>query len=137
MTEIERLEHIINNSFNRWCRTGSYWMCNPPVTNTDIDYAVLPNKIAEGKFWYWDIPRFINTWDLGGSEPGRGEFESWRDGKFNIILFYNELEYEKFALASKIATERNLLNKTDRIALFEDVRQNYPKYCEIKEIEWV
>jgi hypothetical protein len=103
---------------------GSRVTCNPPPVDTNADYLVL-----------------IGTWTAlvavvgrhsaiqGGSNANRkgpfrstkGDFESFRLGQVNVIPATSTDFYDKFMAASDIAKRFNLLNKVDRVVLFDAV----------------
>lgn len=103
---------------------GSAVTCNPPVTNTDLDFLVLANDwqpflsqaLRDG--WelsaYWESHDLLNAMETGG-------FVSLRKGNMNILLTACEDFKKKFLVATSLAKRFNLLNKKDRIALFQGV----------------
>jgi hypothetical protein len=105
------------------CATGSSVICNPPVTTTDEDYVVLINSST-------DKVELIDSlvaegFQLDGSYNALGELSSrggWASLKnsanVNYIVTYDEELYNRFVLATKIATEMNLTAKEDRVKLF-------------------
>lgn len=93
---------------------GSRATCDPAPENTDIDYLVLVKKRTCPVGW---------ELDTGGVhyEPSEGEFNSWRKGNVNLIVTDSYFFYDKFVVATKLAKRFNLLDKRDRIALFQGV----------------
>lgn len=97
-------------------RTGSSVICNPPVTDTDEDYM----------FYTEDMERFAihlltNGWETCGKDyegHNAGLFRALRKGKLNYLLTDSQDYYDKFEEATKVATKLNLLQKEQRIALF-------------------
>ena len=103
---------------------GSRVTCNPPPTNTDEDYLVLAAHAGRD---FWDSLR--NDWDRDGSaiaddvnylEQHSG-FESFSRDGINLIVTRSEIFFRKFLIASDLAKRFNLLDKADRIALFQGV----------------
>ena len=100
--------------------TGSNYICNPPVTNTDIDQMFL----------VYDLYRAAEELDKLGWEECRTKNSSidyptdvmlaFRLGVNNALLTDNEEYFNNFYKATEEAKRRNLLNKADRIALFEE-----------------
>lgn len=99
--------------------TGSNYICNPPVTNTDIDQMFL----------VYDLYRAAEELDLLGWKECRtknnNEYPTdvmlaFRLGVNNALLTDNEEYFNNFYKATEEAKRRNLLNKADRIALFEE-----------------
>lgn len=99
--------------------TGSNYICNPPVTDTDIDQMFL----------VYDLYRTAEELDqLGWKECRSKDNKSYptdvmlafRLGVNNALLTDNEEYFNNFYKATEEAKRRNLLNKADRIALFEE-----------------
>lgn len=104
--------------------TGSAFVCDPPVTDTDIDILVLLTPDAAADDFLGDLEKA--GWVLGGSsvealaEAG-DEFQSYRKGKLNLILTARPQYFARLKLATLMAKQFNLTKKRDRIALFEVV----------------
>ena len=99
--------------------TGSNYICNPPVTDTDIDQMFL----------VYDLYRAAEELDhLGWKEcrtKNNNDYPTnimlaFRLGVNNALLTDNEEYFNNFYKATEEAKRRNLLNKADRIALFEE-----------------
>ena len=99
--------------------TGSNYICNPPVTDTDIDQMFL----------VYDLYRAAEELDqLGWKEcrsKNNNEYPTdvmlaFRLGVNNALLTDNEEYFNNFYKATEEVKRRNLLNKADRIALFEE-----------------
>lgn len=98
---------------------GSRITCNPPPQNTDEDWLALcfedPKPALEAAGFVQDgNPEFYTGNDDGG-------FRSWRLGDVNVITTESPEFYEKFLAATHLAKRFNLLQKNDRIALFQAV----------------
>lgn len=95
--------------------TGSNYICNPPVTNTDIDTVVLAKPGYESHLAAlgWE-PHSGEGYEVMG-----GDFVSWRKGNKNYIVTVDPEFYKKFVLATRISKMLNLLNKEDRIFMFK------------------
>lgn len=97
------------------CKTGSNYICNPPVTNTDIDELFLVT----------DLEKSINTlinlgWERCGKEEyGIGNWVAYRKGNLNALLTNDYNYFMQFLKATEEAKRLNLLEKKDRISLFE------------------
>lgn len=98
---------------------GSRVTCNPAPMDTDEDWLVLvlddPEQalIAAG-FTQDGSPEFYTGNDAGG-------FRSWRLGEINVVTTQDNEFYDRFMTATYLAKRFNLLNKGDRIALFQAV----------------
>ncbi len=97
--------------------TGSNYICDPPVTDTDVDWVVLVTDwmlvVNELSTLGWDY-----TADYLG---GHGDFTSIRRGEINLILVQEKKEFDLWVKATEEAKKLNLLNKQDRIDLFTKV----------------
>lgn len=105
---------------------GSRITCSPAPTNTDQDWLVLIDQHAYDKFAK-DL--MADGWIVGGSlipndanylhESQR--FNSFTKGVDNVIATASADFHKRFLAASSIAKRLNLLEKPDRIALFQAV----------------
>ena len=99
--------------------TGSNYICNPPVTNTDIDQMFLVYDLyraaEELNLLGWKECRTKNN-----NEYPTDVMLAFRLGVNNALLTDNEEYFNNFYKATEEAKRRNLLNKADRIALFEE-----------------
>ena len=129
------LDYVISSH-----RTGSNYTCDPPVEDTDRDFILLvkdkkacialcksssdivtfDSKISENE----DTEQATDPLEFKAAEP-KGydafDFTSVRVGKDNLILTDNKKFYDKFVVATELAKRFNLLDKSDRIALFTGV----------------
>lgn len=104
---------------------GSRFTCEPPTTDTDCDILCL---IIENN---WDeFTQRLSMLGIGvdGSEVAsinhqdpQNEFRSYKFGNINLICTPSEIFYKKFLAATSVAKHLNLLNKQDRIVLFQAV----------------
>ena len=98
-------------------RVGSRETCDPPPTDTDEDFLVLVNCVAN-TFTSLERKRFRQ---YKGDAYGESVFSSWRLGDTNAIVTEYEDFAGKFLEASEIAKEENLMRKQDRVDLFQKV----------------
>ena len=110
----------------KFAPVGSRVTCNPPVMNTDADYLALVTEESFHEFW-------CNLTDAGFDLDGSrvradantvgapDAFQSFSLNGVNIIATASEEFYDRFLAASSIAKRLNLLDKPDRIALFQAV----------------
>lgn len=105
---------------------GSRVTCNPAPTDTDEDLLVYVHNIDA--FHGSLVP-------LGFQQDGNPElyegideedFRSFRCGNINIIATSQGQFYERFMVATNLAKRFNLLDKSDRIALFRGVLYGAP-----------
>lgn len=105
---------------------GSRVTCNPAPTNTDQDWLVL---VDEKDFDAFAKTLLSQQWEVGGSLiptdanylPPSQRFNSFTLGIDNLIVTASEEFHQRFLAASAVAKRLNLLNKDDRIALFQAV----------------
>lgn len=100
--------------------TGSSVICNPPVTNTDIDIMFFTKDMT--KFGSYLMK---NDWKMDGSYGFEGNFISLKkkinDNLYNYLLTSDIDYYDSFQEATVLATKLNLLEKDKRITLFNYV----------------
>lgn len=102
---------------------GSRVTCNPPPTDTDRDFLVLvsPEKWGE-------LSELLIDWEHDGSDVSDPEildaalaFQSYSLGNDNIIATKCPEFHRRFLAASSVAKRLNLMQKADRVALFQAV----------------
>lgn len=95
--------------------TGSNYICDPPVTNTDIDWVVLvrSNPVPELEELGWELCGEDMDYD-----DGQSDFDAIRRQNINLILVYEEEEFNRWVDATESAKKLNLTNKQDRIDHF-------------------
>ncbi len=109
---LEQIPGLIEHS-----PTGSYYICNPPILNTDKDTIILVKNQA-GAF----AKLIRDGWKMCGDEEmygHDGKFVAVRRDEENYILTDNLVYYDKFCAATELAKKRNLLKKEDRVMLFQ------------------
>lgn len=97
--------------------TGSAYICDPPVTDTDIDKMHLVYSLDETE------KELLN---LGWKRCGINEYAvtgwaAYRKDNLNALVTDNKHHYDKFEAATELAKKRNLLKKTERIKLFNTI----------------
>lgn len=105
---------------------GSRVTCNPPPSDTDIDYLVLIDNVGASRLF---PGLFAANFDMDGSSvcdpadhlDNEGTFQSFSKGELNLIITEDPIFYRKFLAATAVAKRLNLLLKEDRIALFQAV----------------
>ena len=107
------------NLYISYFPTGSNYICDPPVTDTDIDYAVYVKDINTAM-------RYLekNGWKVcGGNSYPLEEWAAYRKDQYNLILFADWKAYVRFEAATELCKKRNVLEKEDRIELFNLICQ--------------
>lgn len=105
--------NIPKNLYTQIQYTGSAFICDPPVLNTDVDFLLLIKN--EDEFHDWCLEEDFET--NYGDYP-LDEFRSYKRGNVNLIITTSSEWYRKFQRATMLAKELNLLHKPHRIALF-------------------
>lgn len=108
---------------------GSRVTCVPAPTDTDADYLLLVEdhssfRIAIGEFYF----------TMDGSEvvdsltplDSADRFSSYSLGYINLIVTSDVVFFDKFMAATSVAKRLNLLDKQDRIVLFQAVLYGNP-----------
>lgn len=152
--EVEALEPY----FERILKTGSRVICSPPPEDTDEDYMLLlkDDKAAVKLEEY-----LVNLdWKIGGSLASNDSyksvdwilnnehtvtdngfsnehlFHSWKKGHLNLLLTCNEQYFEDFTRATFLCKALNLVNKADRVTVFEALtRDVWPTNKKIKKLK--
>lgn len=96
---------------------GSRVICNPPVTDTDLDICVLLHDKAdlgtlEG-LGYVPCPLHYDV--MMGAEYA---FCTFRKDEINLIVTCDDALFERYRLATEWATKINIQNKEDRAMFF-------------------
>lgn len=117
---------------------GSRVTCNPAPTDTDRDWLVL----VDGARWeeFYETLE-LTGWKVGGSKipndindaAPEQRFNSFTLGEDNVIATCSEEFYKRFAAATTVAARLNLLDKEDRVALFQAVLYGAP--CTSKDTD--
>lgn len=105
---------------------GSRVTCSPPPSGTDRDWLVLVPVESYDAFANQLI---ADGWQVGGSlipynndtRESEAHFNSFVKGIENVITTTSEVFQRRFLAASSIARRHNLLEKFDRIQLFQAV----------------
>lgn len=100
--------------------TGSNYICDPPVLDTDIDVMYWVKDLYET-----DKYLLKNGWTLCGNEEYNNTgWKAYRNGKYNAIVTPVYEHYIKFYAATELAKKMNLLDKEERIELFNIICEN-------------
>lgn len=120
----EIIVKTLGSHINLIAAVGSRITCSPAPVDTDEDWLVLIK--GEGSH----VSEVTNLlYAAGFREEGSPElymgmedsFVSWRLGDINVIVTHSGPFYSKFMVATELAKQFNLLDKRDRILLFQGV----------------
>lgn len=113
------MKDIPKNKLLKFIPTGSSFICDPPVTDTDIDYVLFVANKAE------ICTHLIeNGWTFCGNKAyinPDNNFLAVRNGNLNYILVDTEYTFDQWEAATLLAKHRNLLKKEERITLFRNI----------------
>jgi hypothetical protein len=107
---------------------GSYYVCNPPSTNTDVDFFIRVARLKEFEVLLEEIGfKQIESIGLDSSRPTWGDsdpdrrFSSYKMGIFNLVATESEVFSVRHNAATSICKKLNLLDKKDRIMVYQAV----------------
>ena len=114
--------------------TGSNYICNPPVTNTDVDEMFLVDDLQEVNFQLTGL-----GWTKCGLEEETyqdkpSHWAAYRKENMNALLTTDLKYFMNFFKATEEAKHLNLLNKEDRVALFQKILGEEPKQKKMRII---
>lgn len=117
--KIRELIDALGSDARALSRVGSRETCDPAPVGTDEDWLLLTRTDPEATlralgFGQDGHPEFYTGNDAGG-------FRSWRFGDVNVITTEDPVFHDRFMAATHLAKRFNLLDKGDRIALFQAV----------------
>ncbi len=116
---------------------GSKVTCDPAPVGTDTDYSCYIAKkgtlenVAAHLFDWGYMPEGDEHYQTTDTNKG---FTSWRNGKNINLIVTADLEfYEKHKVATELCRRLNLLNKADRVLVFQTILYGNVDYnkCEL------
>jgi hypothetical protein len=118
MSAGKKLRKLLNSkNVIEMIRTGSSVICNPPVTDTDIDVVIFVNKLSK---FHSDIDKISYAYhDSMYSSPFGVNVEAYTYKNYNFIVTSNHNTFKKFKWATALATKLNIKDKAERAALFK------------------
>lgn len=101
---------------------GSQATCNPPPlpANSDFDWLLLVENLQMFVAGATSVNGFTLAGSLGEMN-GTSQFRSLKKGSLNLIVTECEEFHGRFLAATSVAKRLNILNKQDRVALFQAV----------------
>ena len=95
--------------------TGSSYVCDPPVLDTDIDEMHLVYNLQEV-----ESVLLSEGWSKCSEKEYTGnDWKAFRKGNLNALVTDNTKYFQLFQKATETAKKLNLRDKKDRIDLFE------------------
>lgn len=139
----------ISEMVDRMQPVGSRVTCNPPPIDTDEDYLLYVGHeygenglmvVKDSELRLMEVELYLkgSGWEMGGSLPNEMKCEvkpsekfcSWTLGELNLIITTSDEFFRRFLAATAVAKEFNLMDKGDRIKLFQAVLYgNHPEVC--------
>lgn len=106
------------DSYIKHSLTGSAYICDPPVSDTDIDYLVLTDDKSD---FLDEASR--KGWSVHSDDdyPECDDFVSVRKGRINLIVTEDLYFYGRFRTATELCREINVLEKSRRVEIFQGV----------------
>ena len=105
-------------------QTGSSVICNPPVTDTDLDYVIYTNEETKLDIFLKCEGFKESCVDKAEYDLGDNGFYCFRKENINLIVINDDKMYRKWIVATKLSKKLNLLKKEDRIILFQFILYN-------------
>jgi len=106
--------------------TGSRYVCDPPVMNTDIDFVIYSTdktvKERIIKFGYKDTTNNEPTYHF---QYEGYEFTAFRKRTVNLTLTHSKKFIDRHVVATHICKRKNVRNKLRRVFIHEAVRGSY------------
>lgn len=114
LTEILIANYCLHSS------CGSRVTCNPPPTDTDIDYLIFCNEPQLSVFHdCLDDYGFVRENGQHYEDASDCRFTSFRKGKLNFIVTGDIGFVETHKFATRVCKELNLMEKSHRVTLFQ------------------
>src|SRR5690606_10961692 len=118
--------NLLDGKCLKYEHAGSRITCNPPPTDTDQDDLVL----TTGELWQERLGTGLaaSGFEKGGSDCGNQteylaqaplSFQSFTLADLNLIITFDPAFYDRFMAATGVAKAFNLMEKSDRVMLFQ------------------
>lgn len=140
LAEIERttVPYFLRKFALATCKTGSRYVCNPPVMDTDFDVVVLLKKAEdvvyiEDEGYVYTVPEANDGYEANEIETAglNGHWlKTYRKGEINLICLIDPTRFGRWKLATDIAKRFNMTSRDDRVELFAMIKshQEYEAY---------
>ena len=104
---------------------GSRVTCDPPPTDTDEDWIICIDKHDAFGMGSFLIEQGFKRTDKDYGVP----IKTYRKDELNVLVTRDREFFRRTMEATRLAKQFNLLNKADRIALFEVVTDQLYHYA--------
>lgn len=108
-----------NANFLDFTPTGSREICNPPPTNTDYDIVCLTKTLRDAIDFLIPLGFELNSSQSYEIDEGEFDFDCFRMGEINLIVTSDPTFFKRWKFATKICKDANVMDKEDRIIIFQ------------------
>jgi len=106
--------------------TGSRYVCDPPVMNTDIDFGVYStDKTIKERIIKLGYKDTTNNEPAYHFQNEGYEFTAFRKRSVNLILTHSKKFIDRHMVATHICKRKNVRDKLNRVFIHEAVRGTY------------
>lgn len=125
---IDNFDNIFSDvPHERSSETGSRYICEPPVMDTDEDWVLdcsKPGQMTQADEVLKKHGFFISDLKDDDYDDINENFTAYRLGHLNIVLCNSAKFYNLFVFATELAASMNILEKGNRIKLFQGILYN-------------
>lgn len=112
--------HNLHSTFylisSMWFRTGSRVICDPVPEGSDDDYMLFGNRA------YIHDNLLKIGFKMTSEDYGDGSwFNAYRMDEYNVLVTDSLVFFERFEAATALAKARNILDKEQRVAMFQRI----------------
>lgn len=123
-----------------WQATGSSFICNPPVLDTDQDFVLFTatpyntRKELEALGYTYsskDAEKYkLDETEVADPFQTYNSFDAYRhpDNNHNLIVVNKAIDFTRWKVATLVAKELNLKDKATRVMLFRAIRSGGTLY---------
>jgi len=120
-----------------WQATGSGYICNPPVLDTDQDFVLYSVDLRTARkeleaLGYTYSVKDVEKYKLGKTDPFQmyNSFDAYRhpENNHNLIVVNKATDFTRWKVATLVAKELNITDKALRIMLFRAIRSGGTLY---------
>lgn len=115
---LKKYIHLPQSLWNNIYTTGSSYICDPPVLNTDRDFVIYSKKADDLVAFLYENEFTTTSTEGYHSENNCSTFVSLRRDNLNLIVVDDYDFYLKWVIATELAKKLNLKEKQQRIDLF-------------------